>query len=190
MSTFLIIVAIVSLLGGLMSRSNGRVYITDEKKEKEQKNEKFRRHENVGLNKTDLRNLIINEASDKINAYRNTTKLVKLCQNYFNNYGWDVQILEVIINALATDKKFEEAYKYANILCCDELSYKWGFFLKGEICWYKGEIFEGSRFFSIAVAQWEMDEKYVKLRKKELIPYVRPKDERDRRKLAEEKNTI
>jgi hypothetical protein len=186
MSTFLIIVAIISLLGGLMSRSNGRVYITDENKEKV----KVRRPEYAKPNKSDLRNLIINEASDKMNAYQNTTKLVKLCQNYFNNYGWDVQLLEVIINAFVTDKKFDEAYKYASILCSNKLSYKWGFFLKGEICWYKGEIFEGSRFFSIAVTQWGMDEEYVKLRKKELIPYVKPRDERDRRKLAEEKNAI
>ena len=181
MSTFLIIVAVVALIGGLMSRGNGKVIITEENREK------IRRPEYAELNKEGLLNLIIREASDKMNAYQNTKKLVTLCQHYFHNYGWDVQIIEVIINALVTDKKFDEAQKYANFLCADNLSYKWGFFIKGEICWYKGEIYEGSRFFSIAISQWGMEKEYVESRKRELLPYLIPKDERDKRKLAEEK---
>lgn len=163
MSTFLIIFLVISLIGGLMSRSSGRVEV------KESKKPVFANKVEPALNKEEFKERIVNKASDTLYAYNNGNLMIKLCQDYFHRFGWDVVILEIIITALVTYKRFDEAFAYANFLCCNELSYMWGFFFKAEICWYKGQISEGNRFFRISVNQWGMDEQYVNTRKKELM---------------------
>jgi uncharacterized protein YneF (UPF0154 family) len=168
MSTFLIIFLVLSLIGGLMSRSSGRVEV------KESKRAVDPRIKEPPLNKQELKAMILKKGSDKLYAYNNGNQMIELCQEYFNHFGWDVGILEIIITALASYKRFDEAYKYADILCRDDLNYMWGFFFKAEICWYKGQIRDGNRFFLISVEQWEMDQEYVDTRKRELMWEVTP----------------
>jgi hypothetical protein len=183
MSTFLIIFLVLSLIGGLMSRSNGRVEV------KESKKAVFTRSEEPVLNKEEFKAMILEKASDKLYAYNNGVLMIKLCQEYFHKYGWDVVILEIVITSLASYKKFDDAYKYANILCNDELSYMWGFFFKAEICWYMGQISEGNRFFLISVKDYGMDQEYVNSRKRELTCEVIP-NPGDRHALEEEKKKL
>jgi hypothetical protein len=141
--------------------------------------------EHSNLNKEELKSLIINQANNKAYAYNNSQNMVKLCRQYFNHYGWDLRVLKTIITALSTDKQFKEAYIYADIVC-KEINYKWGFFFKGEVCWYKGDIYEGSRFFSLSATN-NMDKKFINSRKKEILPYVAAKTRRDMEQLDIEK---
>jgi hypothetical protein len=192
MSTFLIIFLVLSLIGGLMSRSSGRVEIKEPQKPAYKRKEEpvYSETEDSTLNKQELKAMILEKANDKLYAYNNGHLMIKLCQDYFHRFGWDVVILEIIITSLASYKRFDEANKYANILCRDELSEMWGLFFKAEICWYKGQIFEGNRLFRISVEQFGMDQEYVNTRKKELLGEVKPLEIRDKNALDDEKKYL
>lgn len=179
MSTFLIIVLIIALILGMLSRTKPTIEITDKNRHL------IIKPVHSDLNKAELKTLIISQASDKEYAYNNSKKIVKLCQQYFHHFGWDLTILEFIISAFSTDKNFKEAYRYANIVCT-EVDYKWGFFFKGEVCWYKGDIYEGSRFFYLSSTR-QMDKNFINSRKKELLPYVTTNTRIDKEQLEMEK---
>lgn len=141
------------------------------------------------LTQEELKKLIISKTNDKKEFYNNSQIIVSLCSLYLKKYDNDLTILELIITAFCTDKKFYEALKYANIIIWN-VSRKWGWFFKGEIMWYKGDIYEGSRYFSLSHSSG-MDKNTINNRKRELLPFVKPKKEkRDQEQFEIEKNGI
>lgn len=181
MSTFIIIILILALVARIMSRTSPTIVKTEKNKHL------FSETKITSLNENELKNLIINKANDKQNAYINSKKIVTLCKKYFHNYGWDITVLEIIITALSTDKKFDESHNYANVLIDEKISYKWGYFFKGELKWYSGNIIEGNEFFEKSIKNG-MNRDMIDSRKKELLFEIKPNSRDDELILSVEKS--
>jgi hypothetical protein len=84
-----------------------------------------------------------------------------------------------MITALSTNKNFQQAHYYADVLIDENISKIWGYFFKGEIYWYDGRIVTGDKMFKKSM-DFGMDKSVIYKRKKELIPYIKPKTEEDK----------
>lgn len=184
MMTFLIILALIVIIGSFLSG------ITD--RNKRVKDYQILHNFNskvVTGNKESQRLEIIRKGSDKNYVYENSLEIVRLCKRYFNNYEWELPILEIIISALCVDRYFDEAEKYANVLINEQIDIKWGYFFNGEIAWYKNQIHEGIKMFRLSESPG-MDKNFIKSRKKELIPYLKPSSNLECRAIGREKKII
>lgn len=189
MGTFILIVIVIVIIGLILSAASDRSkrvkdYNNQLDFEKKMTPNPNYKNSILAPNKEQLYSDIVGKASDKRYAYENSSQLVELCNEYFTEFNYDLTIIEIIITASCTDKNFIYANSYADILINHNIDKKWGYFFKGEISWYQGNIIEGNTFFNLSEENG-MNNTEVRSRKFQLIDGgIKPKTTNDKEVLG------